>query len=177
MELYVNMLFIMNDISPVESSLDSVEKPTQITLAGIHDRVTHLIQKPGRMMRSDSKLVPITIGSLPASICQYGPTTRDEDKDLPLFEIIVNGIISEPDRPHAIRKRSYYLFDASEPTDKDRRFRIESYDDIELPHDVSEIRKKGAGLLYKKLSHRWLQYLARDTGAGFVNEDEAKKLL
>ena len=189
MKVYVNMLFIMNDISPVENNppvdpLDSVDKPSQDIIKGIFNSAIQLAEKPGiplyftpepkLTVLSDSKFVPIVINQMPASLYVYGPKTRAIDKFLPSFQIVVNKKITEPNKPYAIRNRSY---DSGEESDKDERFSIEAFDDIDIPHDPSQKKGKGPGLINRRLSHDYLRIIQTKIGMTFVGKEEAETLL
>ena len=110
MKVYVNMLFIMNDISPVENNppvdpLDSVDKPSQDIIKGIFNSAIQLAEKPGiplyftpepkLTVLSDSKFVPIVINQMPASLYVYGPKTRAIDKFLPSFQFVLESALNQ----------------------------------------------------------------------------------
>lgn len=191
MKLYVNMLFIMSDISPVENippvdPLDSLDRPSQGTIKGIFSRATQLAEKPGiplfftpepkLTVPSDSKFVPIVINEMPASLYVYGPKTRAIDKFLPSFQIVVNKEITEPDRPYAIRMRSYCVYDSGEETDEAVRFSIEAFDDIDMPHDPRQKKREGPGLI-NRISPDYRRVIQTKIGMTFVGKEEAETLL
>ena len=191
MKLYVNMLFIMSDITPVEgtpvSGLDSAEKPSQDTLRGVFDRFTELAKKPSALplpfrpgvklrVQSDSTIIPIIINQEPASLYCYGPESRDIDKDLPSFELVVNKIVKNSQRLSLMERQSYCLYDTGEETIGSERFKLISFFYIEDPNNVTQVREE-PGLINRRYAHDFTRVLDKEKGLAFVSEYEAQKLL